>query len=166
MGGGLLYCFGCFVWMESVIFVSLCPVSQYSNITDIPFHVLNFFQDIHTRGINLLDSALQLSEAKECNPEEISNLAKHFEEELTEFSSRLTNKREALEMAKNFFHYTEQVFYFFFGFRGYIFFVFLMNLVLNWSVFNAEYNLWVKKVLIEHTAIHNIASRGMISSLW
>ena len=68
------------------------------------------FQDIYTRGKSLADSAAQLSDTKECNPEEIGALATEFEKELTEFTNRITTRKELLEMATNFFKCTDQVF--------------------------------------------------------
>lgn len=69
----------------------------------------SFLQEIIAKGRTLTDNALKLSDTKECNPEEICTLARDFEEQLADFSSRLTEKRETLEMAKSFFKCSDQV---------------------------------------------------------
>ena len=55
------------------------------------------------------DAALQLSEAKECNPDDLNPLASSFENELNDFANRVSGRKEVLEMAKNFFKCADQV---------------------------------------------------------
>ncbi len=57
----------------------------------------------------MTELAQRLSEAKECDPEEISTLSSRFETELNDFTLRVRTKKEILEMAKDFYKCTDQV---------------------------------------------------------
>ncbi|XP_065051810.1 triple functional domain protein-like isoform X2 [Rhopilema esculentum] len=67
------------------------------------------FEVINEKGRKLSDAALQLSEAKECNPEDLNPLASSFENELNDFANRVSGRKEVLEMAKNFFKCADQL---------------------------------------------------------
>ncbi|XP_057304422.1 triple functional domain protein-like isoform X4 [Hydractinia symbiolongicarpus] len=67
------------------------------------------FQDTYHKAKKLLETASQLAETKECDPNEIKLKASQLEIEVKAFTSKIKKRRELLKMAVSFFKNTQKL---------------------------------------------------------
>ncbi|XP_066917707.1 kalirin-like isoform X10 [Clytia hemisphaerica] len=67
------------------------------------------FQETYVKSKKLIESAAQLAESKECDPQDIKAKASFLESEVKNFTAKLKKRRELLKMAVNFYKNSQKL---------------------------------------------------------